>query len=149
MIQNLLGMSADKYLSRLNKYKAFTVTLGILTVVLDIFFLLIRTDENHNVLLVLSIIVTVAFAWIITAIFGIVIKPMMRLYELSLRPTERVFATIERINTETRRVEHFECFEVYSSDNIYFLVAEGNIKLCEGDTVTLLIASNIITGVKV
>ena len=139
MTQNLLGISSEKYLSKLNKYK----------VAINILFLFLRTDENHNTLLALSIVVTVASGWIITALVGLVIKPMTRLYELSLRPTECVFAKIERINTEPYRVESFDCFEIYTANNIYFLIADGNIRLKEGDTVTLFIASNIITGVRI
>ncbi len=149
MTQNLLGISSDKYLLKLNKYKVFTTLLGILTIGINILFLLLRTNENHNMLLALSIIVTVALGWIITALVGIVIKPMTQLYELSLRPTECVLAKIERINIEPYRVESFDCFEVYAEGSIFFLVADGNIKLREGDTVTLFIASNIITGVRV
>ena len=149
MTQNLLGISSEKYLSKLNKYKVFTILLGILAVAINILFLFLRTDENHNTLLALSIVVTVASGWIITALVGLVIKPMTRLYELSLRPTECVFAKIERINTEPYRVESFDCFEIYTANNIYFLIADGNIRLKEGDTVTLFIASNIITGVRI
>ena len=149
MTQNLLGISSDKYLLKLNKYKIFTILLGILTIGINILFLLLRTNENHNMLLALSIIVTVAFGWIITALVGIIIKPMTQLYQLSMRQTERVLTKIERINTELYRVESFDCFEVYAEGNIFFLVADGNIKLREGDTVTLFIASNIITGVSV
>ncbi|MBO5716459.1 MAG: hypothetical protein J6S23_08745 [Clostridia bacterium] len=149
MTQNLLGISSDKYLLKLNKYKIFTILLGILAIGINILFLLLRTNENHNMLLALSIIVTVAFGWIITALVGIIIKPMTQLYQLSMRQTERVLTKIERINTELYRVESFDCFEVYAEGNIFFLVADGNIKLREGDTVTLFIASNIITGVSV
>ena len=149
MTQNLLGISSEKYLSKLNKYKVFTILLGILAVAINILFLFLRTDENHNTLLALSIVVTVASGWIITALVGLVIKPMTRLYELSLRPTECVFAKIERINTEPYRVESFDCFEIYTANNIYFLIADGNIRLKEGDTVTLFIASNIITEVRI
>ena len=149
MTQNLLGISSEKYLSKLNKYKVFTILLGILAVAINILFLFLRTDENHNTLLALSIVVTVASGWIITALVGLVIKPMTRLYELSLRPTECVLSKIERINTEPYRVESFDCFEIYTANNIYFLIADGNIRLKEGDTVTLFIASNIITEVRI
>lgn len=149
MTQNLLGISGDKYLFKLNKYKVFTMLLGFLAVAISILFLLLRTDENHNTLLVLSIIVTVALGWTIIALVGLVIKPMKQLYELSLRPTECVSAKIERINTEPYRVENFDCFEIYAADSIFFLVADGNIRLMEGDTVTLFIASNIITEVRI
>ena len=148
MTQNLLGTGAEKYLLKLNKYKALTIVLGVLAILLNALLLLLRTDENHNAFLVLSIILTVIFGWGITALIGIVIKPMERLYELSLRPTECFTVKIDRINTERRRVEHFDCFEVHASGSIFFLIADGNIKLNEGDGVTLLIASNIITGVR-
>ena len=149
MTQNLLGISSDKYLLKLNKYKTFTILLGILAVGINVLFLLLRTNDNHNLLLSLSIIVTVLLGWIITALVGIIIKPMTQLYELSMRQTDLVLAKIERINTDSYRVESFDCFEVYAEGNIFFLVADGNIKLREGDTVTLFIASNIITGVKI
>lgn len=149
MTQNLLGISSDKYLLKLNKYKTFTILLGILAVGINVLFLLLRTNDNHNFLLSLSIIVTVLLGWIITALVGIIIKPMTQLYELSMRQTDLVLAKIERINTDSYRVESFDCFEVYAEGNIFFLVADGNIKLREGDTVTLFIASNIITGVKI
>ena len=123
--------------------------LGILAVGINVLFLLLRTNDNHNFLLSLSIIVTVLLGWIITALVGIIIKPMTQLYELSMRQTDLVLAKIERINTDSYRVESFDCFEVYAEGNIFFLVADGNIKLREGDTVTLFIASNIITGVKI
>ena len=149
MTQNLLGISSDKYLLKLNKYKTFTILLGILAVGINVLFLLLRTNDNHNFLLSLSIIVTVLLGWIITALVGIIIKPMTQLYELSMRQTDLVLAKIERINTDSYRVESFDCFEVYAEGNIFFLVADGNIKLREGDTVTLSIASNIITEVKI
>ena len=149
MTQNLLGISSDKYLLKLNKYKTFTILLGILAVGINVLFLLLRTNDNHNLLLSLSIIVTVLLGWIITALVGIIIKPMTQIYELSMRQTDLVLAKIERINTDSYRVESFDCFEVYAEGNIFFLVADGNIKLREGDTVTLFIASNIITGVKI
>ena len=148
MTQNLLGISSEKYLSKLNKYKLFTTLLGILVVAINILFLLLRTNENHNILLALSIIVTVTFGWIITATVGIIIKPMAQLYELSQRPTECVLVTIERINPETYRVENFDCQKIHTADNIFFLIADGNIRLKEGDTVSLSIASNIITEVR-
>ena len=147
MTQNLLGISRDKYLLKLNKYKLVAILLGIVALAINILFLLLRTNENHNVLLILSIIVTVACGWIITAFVGIVIRPMTQLYELSLRRAECVLAKIESINTEPYRVENFDCFEVHTADNIFFLVADGNIRLREGDVVTLSVASNIITVV--
>ena len=147
MTQNLLGISRDKYLLKLNKYKLVAILLGIVALAINILFLLLRTNENHNVLLILSIIVTVACGWIITAFVGIVIRPMTQLYELSLRRAECVLAKIESINTEPYRVENFDCFEVHTADNIFFLVADGNIRLREGDVVTLSVTSNIITEV--
>ena len=149
MTQNLLGISRDKYLLKLNKYKVVAILSGLVALAINILFLLIRTDENHNLLLTFSIIVTVACGWIITAIVGMIIKPMKQLYELSLRPTECILAKIERINNEPYRVENFDCFEVHTADNIFFLIADGNIRLREGETVTLSIASNIITEVRV
>lgn len=149
MTQNLLGISSEKYLLKLKKYRISTILLGILAIGINILFLFLRNDDNHNLLLALSIIVTVALGWIITAIIGIIIKPMTRLYELSLRPTEQILAKIDHINTEPYRVESFDCFEVYAEGNIFFLIADGNIEIREGDTVTLFIASNIITGVKI
>ena len=149
MTQNLLGISSEKYLLKLKKYRISTILLGILAIGINILFLLLRNDDNHNLLLALSIIVTVALGWIITAIIGIIIKPMTRLYELSLRPTEQILAKIDHINIEPYRVESFDCFEVYAEGNIFFLIADGNIEIREGDTVTLFIASNIITGVKI
>ena len=149
MTQNLLGISSEKYLLKLKKYKVFVMLLGVFTLGLNILFLFLRTNENHDLLLALSIIMTVTCGWIITAFVGIIIKPMTRLYELSLRPTEQVLAKIDHINTEPYRVESFDCFEVYAEGNIFFLIADGNIEIREGDTVTLFIASNIITGVKI
>ena len=149
MTQNLLGISSEKYLLKLKKYRIYTILLGILAIGINILFLFLRNDDNHNLLLALSIIVTVALGWIITAIIGIIIKPMTRLYELSLRPTEQVLAKIDHINIEPYRVESFDCFEVYAEGNIFFLIADGNIEIREGDTLTLFIASNIITGVKI
>lgn len=148
MTQNLLGISSDKYLLKLNKYKVFVMLLGVFTLGLNILFLFLRTNENHDLLLALSIIMTVACGWIITAFVGIIIKPMTQLYNLSLRPTECISVKIERVNTELYRVENFDCFEVYAEGNIFFLIADGNIRLKEGDAVDLCIASNIITGVR-
>ena len=79
MTQNLLGISRDKYLLKLNKYKVFASLLGIVALATNIFFLLLRTNENHNLLLTFSIIVTVACGWIITALVGMIIKPMKQL----------------------------------------------------------------------
>ena len=149
MTQDLLGMSAEKYIFRLNRYKAAAIALGAFAVLINALLLSVRTDENHNLLLALSIILTTLFGWAITAVVGIVIKPMARLYELSLRPTEFLLAKIERIDTEPCRVEHFDCLKVYTEDKALFLVADGGIRLREGDSMTLLIASNIITGVRV
>ena len=149
MTQNLLGISSDKYLLKLNKYKVFVMLLGVFTLGLNILFLFLRTNENHDLFLALSIIMTVACGWIITTFVGIIIKPMTQLYNLSLRPTECISVKIERVNTELYRVENFDCFEVYAEGNIFFLIADGNIEIREGDTVTLFIASNIITGVKI
>lgn len=149
MTQNLLGISKDKYLLKLNKYRVFTALVGIFALAINILFLALRTDENHDLLLILSIIVTVACGWIITALIGIIIKPMTQLYKLSLRPTECILAKIDRIGTEPYRVESFDCYEIQSANNIFFLIADGNIRLKEGDTVTLSLASNIITEVKI
>ena len=75
MTQNLLGISKDKYLLKLNKYRVFIALAGIFALAINILFLVLHTDENHDVLLTLSIIVTVACGWIITAIVGMIIKP--------------------------------------------------------------------------
>ena len=46
MTQNLLGTGAEKYLLKLSKYKALTVVLGVLLVLVSALLLLLRTDRG-------------------------------------------------------------------------------------------------------
>lgn len=149
MTESVIGTDRENYLRKLNRYKATAALLGLSAVVISLLLLLLRTDENHELFLVLSIAVTTLGGWGITALLGIVIKPMKNLFELSCRPTESVRVKIEAISRETKRVERFDCYEVRTEGNIFFLVADGGIKLREGDTAELLVASNIITEVRV
>ncbi len=147
MKQSVLGTSAEKYKEKLNRYKMCAGILAVLLVVLNAVFLWMRNEQNHNLMLILSIVVSVLLGWILTALFGLVIKPMSQLYELYKRPTDKITFTVEHIDKENFRVENFDCVRVYSDNRIFFLIANGNIGLCEGETSTVLVASNIITGV--
>ncbi len=147
MTKTILGISAEKYRSKLNKYKALAIASACLFVILNALFLLLRTESNHSLMLISSIAVSIGLGWFLVAWVELVIKPMSRLYELSKRQSETITVKIDAIDAESRRVENFDCVQVYTEDRTLFLIAEGNIRLSSGERATLLISSNIITGV--
>ncbi len=149
MKQDLLGRSAKEHRKMLKRNKAICTAVAVLVVLLNILLLLLRNDENHTVMMTLSIISTVLGGFFVVAFADLVILPQKKLYRLACRRSEPIFVKLELIEDKTECVEGFDCYRVHAGDRIFFLIADGNIELFEGQEVTLFVSSGIITGVEI
>ncbi len=115
---------------------------------LNVLFLALRSDENHSIMLVLSIAVDVICGWFFIAFYDLKLAPLARLMALSKRPVRKYSGVIEAINTEITRVEKFDCITVTVSGRNVFLPEALSPDFEIGKAVSLSLSGMIVTEVE-
>ncbi len=133
---------------KLNKLTLCVCLAGAVALLFNILFIVLRSDENHSIMLVLSIAVDVAASWFIIAFCDMKVAPLSRLLKLSKRQTQPYEGIIEAVKYETVRIEKFDCITLtVSGRNVFLpdvLVSEYEI----GSEIKLSLAGMIATEVE-
>ena len=117
------------------------VAAGVL--VLNILFAILRTDSNHNWMLVLNIATDILAGLFLLPFISLRISPQKRLLHLAQQSSERLQITITEISPLPQRYMDMDCYLVSGDGRTLFLPA-NTLALTEGNTYTLSLVSNII-----
>ncbi len=151
MKQSIFGSEKAVFIKRLNSRKIICTVLLCTVIAINTVLTVLRTDQNHTLLLWLNIVLDVAAAWFLIGYISLWVLPQQRLLRLC-NGTERTFeGTVTSITAQTQRVRHMDCFTVTldadKSQRQLFLPANTALSLTEGDYVQLTTVSNIIVTI--
>ncbi len=148
MKESILGEGQKELSLKIKVKKIICLAAAAVTVLLNTLFLLLRTDENHELMLFLNIFADIAFAWFSVAFFNLSLKPMISLMRLVGSPVQKHEILIDKISDKTVRVGEFDCYKLYAGERVFFLPDSANFSLKPGEAIISSTASNIITEVE-
>ena len=117
-----------------------------LTAVINIVCLILRTDGNHNFMLMINLLTDWLCGAFLVYYTSCYVLPKKELYRLSCRRREEIQGVIDRIEQQSVRYERLNCVAVYIGQRQLFAPA-GLILPKAGKNATFSVAGNVILEV--
>ena len=143
MKQTILGMPPALYRQKLRQRSFLCIAVATGTLALNILFIALRTDSNHNLMLFLNIAADISAGLFLLPFISLRILPQKRLLQLTQQVSETLRITIAEISPLPQRYMDMDCYPVSGDGRTLFLPA-NTLELTEGSTYTLSLVSNII-----
>lgn len=143
MKQTVLGQPSELYKKAFDGKIRLCVAVAVLTLVLHIILICIRTEQNHNLLLWCNIGCDVLCGFFLIYQIWAHILPCRRLYALYTRPKQLIEATVSGISAVCVRYMDMDCYEV-TADGRRLFVPMHTVALQVGENYRLSVVSNII-----
>ena len=145
-MNNILKKSTKAFARELKKEFVLCISILIATILVNAIVVVLRTDENHYIMLIINIITDIfAGVFVLAKVTGSFL-PKHRKYKLFSKKTQTVVGKIDSVSGETLRYMHFDCHEVRVDNRVLFLPAD-TIELKVGCQYKMSIVSNIIIEV--
>ncbi len=147
MSQNILSKDKQTFEKHLTRNIAIASVVAIVMVVLNVVFSVLRTEQNHTIMLALNIVVDIIFGWFLVFLVVYIILHQARLKNIYNQQGESVSVEILSISSVTEKYRSFDCYKVDvkgDEERTYYLANCGNITLIEGEKTTLRVVGNII-----
>lgn len=117
-----------------------------LTVTINILCLILRTDGNHNWMLMVNLLTDWLCGMFLVYYTSCYVAPRKELYRLSCRQKEELQGVIDKVDEQLVRYERLTCVAVHVGKRQVF--APEGLKIPEvGELVTLSVAGNVILEV--
>ena len=143
MKQTILGMSPALYHQKLRQRIFLCIAVAVVTLALNILFTALRTDRNHNWMLILNIAADILAGLFLLPFITLRILPQKRLLQLTRQTPENLLITITEISPLPQRYMDMNCYPVSGDGRTLFLPADTMV-LTEQKTYALSLVSNII-----
>lgn len=117
-----------------------------LTVAVNIVCLILRTDENHLLMLLINLLSDWICGLFLVYYVSCCVQPRKEMYRLSRRQREKIQGVIDKIETQPIRYERIHCVTVHVGQRYLFAPEEMPLPK-EGETVTFYVAGNVILEV--
>lgn len=141
-----LGLQPKDYQSELKKRIFHCVLIGMITFLIHLITVLLYTEHNHTIFLILNILADIGCGVFILTYSEFMIRPVRKLYLLSAKEKEKVCGMVSEISSETIRHMGLDCYEVIIEDRKYFLPA-NTITLKTHETICGYVASHVLMEV--
>ena len=143
MKQTILGMSPALYHQKLRQRIFLCIAVAAVALALNILFTALRTDRNHNWMLILNIAADILAGLFLLPFITLRILPQKRLLQLTRQTPENLLITITEISPLPQRYMDMNCYPVSGDGRTLFLPADTMV-LTEQKTYALSLVSNII-----
>ena len=143
MKQTILGQPPCRCKKQLkNKYR-FCLMIGLLASLLNVYFTMARTEQNHNLMLALNIVIDIVSGSFLLWYISIHILPQRKMHKLFMREKTAIQGLVCSVENDTVRYMDMDCRRVLLDERVLFLPA-GPLCLQPGKNYTLWVVSNII-----
>lgn len=122
------------------------VLLAALTAVINIVCLILRTDANHNYMLMINLMTDWICGVFLVYYTSCYVLPRKELYRLSRRRREKIQGVIDRIEQQSVRYERLTCVTVYIGQRQLFAPAGLTLPKV-GENAAFSVAGNMILEV--
>ncbi len=119
---------------------------ALLTAAINILCLALRTDENHNWMLVINVLTDWVCGAFLAYFTSCYVLPRKELYRLSCRRREEVQGAIDKVEQQPVRYERITCIAVYIGQRQLFAPEEITLPN-EGENAVFSVAGNVILEV--
>ena len=119
---------------------------ALLTAAINILCLALRTDENHNWMLIVNVLTDWVCGAFLVYFTSCYVLPRKELYRLSRRRREKVQGIIDKVEQQPVRYERLTCVAVYIGQRQFF-APEGMLLPKVGETAAFSVAGNVILEV--
>ena len=143
MKQTILGMSPALYRQKLRQRIFLCIAVAVVALALNTLFTVLRTDRNHNWMLILNIAADILAGLFLLPFITLRILPQKRLLQLTRQTPENLLITITEISPLPQRYMDMNCYQVSGNGRTLFLPADTMV-LTEQKTYALSLVSNII-----
>ncbi len=143
MKQTILGMSPALYHQKLRQRIFLCIAVAAVALALNTLFTVLRTDRNHNWMLILNIATDILAGLFLLPFITLRILPQKRLLQLTRQTPENLLITITEISPLPQRYMDMNCYPVSGDGRTLFLPADTMV-LTEQKTYALSLVSNII-----
>ncbi len=147
-MKTALGMGKKEFKRKLNAEIALCVVLGAVVLVLNVLFVMLRTDENHLSMYVLFVSVDIVYGWFLIAFLELSVLPKHRLSELYKGSISKYKGTVSSVSENTVRMRRIDCREIIIGDaeaRKFFVPNTLDIKV--GTTVIISVISGVVVEV--
>lgn len=141
-----LGLQPKDYKSQSDKRISHCIIIGAITMALHLVTVLLYTEHNHIIFLILNILADIGCCVFILIYSEFMIRPVRKLYLLSAKEKEKVCGMVSEISSETIRHMGLDCYEVIIEDRKYFLPA-NTITLKTHETICGYVTSHVLMEV--
>lgn len=117
-----------------------------LTAVINIVCLVLRTDANHNGMLIINLLTDWICGVFLVYFTSCYVLPRKELYRLSSRRREEVQGIVDRVEEGSVRYERLNCVAVYIGQRQLFAPVELSLPKA-GENATFSVAGNVILEV--
>lgn len=148
MKQTVLGEPRLLVEKQMRQAVIHAVGVFVLTALLSVLILLLRTERRHDLCLIADVTVSLLGCWYLVWFAFTKILPTKRLLRLASMPDAEYFGTVEQISQQTERYFGFDCVPVTVSGRRMFVINNGNIALRIGDEVTVLVSQGVVKEVR-
>ena len=143
MKRSILADSSSHYKMVLDRKRLLCILLGVFTLILNIVLAVLRTDENHSLMLSINILSDILCGFFLTYYVSVRLMPRYRLYRLMFREKVPMTATVKEIGSSTVRYLDVDCYPVTVDARTLFLPVSG-LRLTVGGQYTLWVTANMI-----
>jgi hypothetical protein len=144
--QWIYGMTPEDFGEKLKKRQLFDGALAGATLLLNILFVLFRSDSTHTWFLLANIVTDIACGVYLVYDLSFRCAPQKRLLKLNMRMKETLSGVITEIEPYTTRYAKLDCYCVKLDRRRTFLPA-GTLELEVGTQVELTLSGNVILEV--
>lgn len=145
-MNNILQKSTKAFARELKNESILCISILIATILVNTVVVVLRTDENHYIMLIINIVTDIFSGVFVFAKVTVSILPKYRKYKLFSKKAQTLVGKIVSVSGETLRYMHFDCHEVRVDNRVLFLPAD-TIELKVGCKYKMSIVSNIIIEV--
>lgn len=147
MKQTILGEEQAQTKRRVQNRLFCCVGIIFVAAVLNVFFIVLRTKENHTLMLMMNILVDLAAGWIMVWNVTTFVAPLKKCLRLQENEGILLSGTVENVFEGTERYCGFDCIVATIAGHKVFVVDNGNIRLTPSEQVTVIIVQGIVKEV--
>lgn len=146
-MKTILGQSTISYNRQTKMMEIKALTVAVIVICLNIILTILRNDSNHNILLLVNILLDIICVWGLMLYNAICILPRKKLQKLLQLPVRELAGTVKSIQDQTTRYMDFDCYAVQIDDEVVYFISESAFHIHVNDHVKLQISAGIIVGV--
>ncbi len=147
-MKTIIGINVKKYQEKLKFQKTVIAAVSVSVLALNILLLLLRNEESHLLIYILTVVTDVLYGWFMIAFLELVILPKCRLLDLYGGSISRYEGKVAFVSKDTVKMRKVDCHEiVFGEEECRKLFLPDTLSLSVGDVVAVGVNSGIIVEV--